>query len=55
MALRSAPWGGCHVTVQQRFASLVEDAHAHGAGMEIDTPGKWVLLRVKSPEVSSSL
>ena len=48
-------WGGWHVTVQQRFASLVEDAHVHGAGMEIDTPGKGVLLRVKSHEVSSSL
>jgi hypothetical protein len=48
-------WGGCHVTVQQRFASLVEDAHVHGAGVEIDTTVKRVLFRVKSHEVSSSL
>jgi hypothetical protein len=48
-------WGSCHVTVQPRFASLVEDAHVHGAGVEIDTTVKRVLLRVKSHEVSSSL
>jgi hypothetical protein len=48
-------WGRGHMTVQQRFASLVEDAHVHGAGVEIDTTVKRVLFRVKSPEVSSSL
>ena len=48
-------WGGGHVTVQQRCASLVEEAHVHGVGVEIDTTGKGVLLRVQSPEVSSSL
>ena len=41
-------WGGCHVTVQQRFTSLVEDAQVHGAGVEIDTTVKRVLLGVES-------
>ena len=48
-------WGGGHVTVQQRFTSLVEDAQVHGAGVEIDTTVKRVLLGVESHEVSSSL
>src|SRR5262249_35266802 len=48
-------WGGGHVTVQQRFTSLVEDAHVHGAGVEIDTTVKRVLFGVESHEVSSSL
>ena len=48
-------WGGCHVPVQQRFTSLVEEAQGHGAGVEIDPTGKRVLLGVESHEVSSSL
>jgi hypothetical protein len=41
-------WGGCHVTVQQRFPGLVEDAQVHGAGVEIDPTVKRVLLGVES-------
>jgi len=41
--------------VQQRCTSLVEDAQVHGAGVEIDTTVKRVLLGVESHEVSSSL
>jgi hypothetical protein len=26
-------WGGLHVTMQQGFTSLVEDANVHGAGV----------------------
>jgi hypothetical protein len=48
-------WGGGHGPVQQRFTSLVEDAQVHGAGVEIDTTVKRVLLGVESHEVSSSL
>jgi hypothetical protein len=40
--------GGWHVTVQQRFTSLVEDAHVHGAGVEIDPTVKRVLFGVES-------
>jgi hypothetical protein len=47
--------GGWHVPVQQRFPGLVEDAQVHGAGVEIDTTVKRVLLGVESHEVSSSL
>ena len=42
-------WGGGHVPVQQRVASLVEDAHVHGAGVESDTTVKRVLLGGESP------
>jgi len=42
-------WGGGHVTVQQRFTSLVEDAHVHGAGVEIDPTVKRVLFGGESP------
>jgi hypothetical protein len=41
--------GGWHGTVQPRFPGLVEDAQVHGAGVEIDTTIKRVLLGVESP------
>ena len=49
MALRKRFGGGGHVTVHQRFTSLVEDAHVHGAGVAIDTTVKGVLLGVEAP------
>ena len=51
MALSSASGVAGHIAVHQHFASLVEDAHVHGPGMEIDTTVKWVLIRGKSPEI----
>ena len=53
MALRSASGVACMLTVQQRFTGLVEDAHVHGAGVEIDATVKGVLFGVESHEVSS--
>jgi hypothetical protein len=47
-------WGGWHVTVNQNFPSLVQDAEVHGAGVQVDATVKLVLLGVKSHEVSSS-
>ena len=40
--------GGLHVPVQQCFTGLVEDAHVHGAGLEVDAAGKGVLFGVES-------
>ena len=42
-------WGRGHVPVHQRFTGLVEDAHVHGAGVEIDPTVKRVLGGVESP------
>ena len=36
-------WGGGHVAVHECFTGLVEDAHIHGAGVEIDPAVKRVL------------
>jgi hypothetical protein len=36
------------VTVPQRFTGLVEDAHVHRAGVEIDAPVIGVLCGVES-------
>jgi hypothetical protein len=47
-------WTGWHVAVQHDLPVLVEDADIHGAGMQVDATVKWVWLRVKAHEVSSS-
>jgi hypothetical protein len=47
-------WGGWHVTVNENFPGLVQDAKVHGAGVQVDATVKLVLLGVKSHEVSSS-
>jgi hypothetical protein len=47
-SLEQRLWGRCHVPVQQRFTSLVEDAQVHGTGVEIDTTVKRVLCGVES-------
>ena len=41
--------GRCQVPVHQRCTGLVEDAHVHGAGVEIDTTGKRGWGGVASP------
>ncbi len=41
-------WGGLHVTVPQRFTGLVEDAHVHRAGVEIDATVIGVRCGVES-------
>jgi hypothetical protein len=33
---------------------MVENADIHGAGMQVDTAVKWVLLGIEAHEVSSS-
>jgi hypothetical protein len=42
-------WGRGHVAVHQGCTGLVEDAHVHGAGVEIDPTINRVLGGVKSP------
>jgi hypothetical protein len=41
--------------VEHDVPGVVHDTDVHGAGMQINAPGKGVLLRVEAPEVSSSL
>jgi hypothetical protein len=48
-------WASFHVPVQQELALLREDAHIHGAGMQVDATVCFGLFRVKAHEVSSSL
>jgi hypothetical protein len=45
---------GLHVAVQHDLAVLTQDTDVHGAGMQVDAAGKWVLLGIESHEVSSS-
>ena len=42
-------WGRGHVAVHQGFPGLVENAHVHGASVEIDSAVKRVLGGVESP------
>jgi hypothetical protein len=44
-----------HGAVQQDFPILTQDADIHGAGMQVDTTVKLVLVGVEAPEVSSSV
>jgi hypothetical protein len=44
-----------HIAVQPDFPIVAQDADVHGAGVQVDTTVKWVLLSVESHEVSSSL
>ena len=44
-----------HGAVHQDLTILVQPTEVQGAGMQVDAAGKWVLLRVEAPEVSSSL
>jgi len=46
---------GFHLAVQQDFTVVAQDADVHASGMQIDTAVKWVLVSVKSHEVSSFL
>jgi hypothetical protein len=46
---------GCHVAVQQDFASVSHDTDVHAPRMQINTTVKGVLVGVESHEVSSSL
>jgi septin family protein len=43
-----------HVAVQEPFAVVGHETDIHAPGMQVDTAGKWGLLGVESPEVSSS-
>ena len=45
---------GRAVVLHQALPSLVQEAAGHRPGVEIDPPIRWMLLGVKSPEVSSS-
>jgi hypothetical protein len=47
-------WRGWHVTVQQNFPSLVQDAEVHGASVPVDATVTLVWLGVESAEVSSA-
>ena len=42
-------WGSGHVAVHQCFPGLIEEAHVHGAGVEIDAAVKRVLGGGESP------
>jgi hypothetical protein len=44
---------GWHIAMHQNLAALVEDADIHGPGMQVDAAVKWMLVGVKSHEVSS--
>jgi len=46
--------GRWHIAVQQDFPLVAQDADVHGASMQVNATGKWVLCRVEAPEVSSS-
>src|SRR5262245_4220383 len=46
---------GLHIAVQQHCPRLAQDADVHRTGMQVDPTIHWVLIGVKSPEVSSSL
>jgi hypothetical protein len=47
--------GRLHMAVQQDFPRVAQDADGHGAGMEVNATGKWVLVGGESHEVSSFL
>jgi hypothetical protein len=42
------------MSVQHDLAGLTQDTDRHGAGMQIDAAGKWVLGGVEAYEVPSS-
>jgi hypothetical protein len=46
---------GFHIAVHKYFSLVAQDADIHGAGMQVDTTVKLVLVGVESHEVSSSL
>ena len=52
--LEQSVWTGWHIPVEHYLAVLTQDTDIHGAGMQVDTTIKLMLLGVKSPEVSSS-
>jgi hypothetical protein len=43
------------VAVQHELPVRMQDADIHGPGMPVDATVKFVWLRVKAPEVSSSV
>jgi hypothetical protein len=45
---------GFHVAMEQELAVLAEDTYVHAASMQINATIRFVLLGVKSHEVSSS-
>src|SRR5439155_16327526 len=46
--------GRLHIAMEHDLTSVFHDTDLHGAGMQVDPTGKWVLVSVKSHEVSSS-
>jgi hypothetical protein len=46
---------GFHLAGYEPLALLTQDTDVHASGMEIDTPGKLMLVRVEAHEVSSFL
>jgi hypothetical protein len=53
--LEQGCWPSGPIPVQPKLTGLTQDTDVHGAGMQLDTAVKWVLLRIEAPEVSSSL
>jgi hypothetical protein len=54
-SLEKRLWASGHVAVQHELPVRMQDADIHGAGMPVDATVKVVWLRVKAPEVSSSV
>jgi hypothetical protein len=54
-SLEKRLWASWHVAVQHDLPVLIQDADLHGPGMQVDATVKFVLLRVKAHEVSSSV
>src|SRR5262249_37182134 len=52
--LEQGGWTGWQMPVQSHLAVLPEDTAIHGASRPVDPPIQWMLLGVKSHEVSSS-
>ena len=46
---------GCHLAMDHVSAVLLEDAHMHGACVQVDAAVPFVLPGVESPAVSSSV
>src|SRR5262252_9692208 len=54
-SLAKRVWVRWAVAMQQALAMVVQNTDVHGAGMQLNATINWVLFRVASPEVSSSL
>jgi hypothetical protein len=52
--LEQSVQAGLHMPMRHNLTVLIEDADAHGTGMQVDPTVQLVLWGVEPPEVSSS-